>query len=437
MHVPIVILGAGIAGISAANAIQHTYPQDYLVLESSGAVGGMSASFTIDGFNFDYGIHGLYTDDYSVFETLANAISNEHDSLKLSIVDYWKGEWSRHPIHSNLASLPSELASEYLEDFLQNLGKVKVSDSATFQEWCLSKLGHRISTSFVFPYVRKFWTVEPSELTSDWMGPRIKVPTVDEIVAGAMVEDAPDHHYVKNIFYPRHSGFGAYAEALSKGVRIGFHKEPTQIDTNLQRINLSDGTCVTYDCIISSVPLPSLLQLILDVPRHVSDSARKLRATSLALVSLGIKRSEVLKHHWVYVHDSDLTISRLSSPSNWASENAPSEMSSIQAEVYFRGRVQNKNRLMSAVLDDLRRMNILRESDEVLVDDFRVKEYANVIYDRHRASALKGINAFLNERRVFVCGRYGLWDYSLVPEVMTRARHTVEAALLFLNDGAG
>src|ERR1700682_2281416 len=81
MHIPVVILGAGIAGISAATAIQHIYPKDYLVLESSGGVGGMSASFRIHDFQFDYGIHGLYTEDHSIFQMLANAISNDHDSL--------------------------------------------------------------------------------------------------------------------------------------------------------------------------------------------------------------------------------------------------------------------------------------------------------------------------------------------------------------------
>ena len=107
-------------------------------------------------------------------------------------------------------------------------------------------------------------------------------------------------------------------------------------------------------------------------------------------------------------------------------------MSSIQAEVYFRGPVPSRARLMRTVLNDLRRMNILRQSDEILVDDFRVKQFANVIYDFHRTSALERINAFLNECGVFVCGRYGFWDYSLVPEVITKARKTVDAALEFL-----
>jgi protoporphyrinogen oxidase len=432
MHVPLVILGSGIAGISAASVIRYSYPRDYLVLESSEGVGGIGASFKIDDFQFDYGIHGLYTEDEAILGMLSNAISGDHDSLELSIVDYWKGEWGRHPIYLNLASLPSEVASECLEDFVQNVGKVKVSVDANFEEWCLSRLGHNLSTNFVFPYVRKFWTVEPSELTSDWMGSRIRVPSVEEIVMGAMVTDAPDHHYVKKVHYPRRGGFGAYAEGLARDVRIELNKKAIHIDTELQRITFSDGSIVTYECIVSSVPLPSLLQIIEAVPRRVLDHAMKLKATSLALISIGIKRPQVLRQHWVYVHDSELTVSRLSSPSNWASTNAPPQMSSLQAEVYFRGAVPSRNKLVRTVLKDLRSMNILRSSDEILVVDFRVKQFANVIYDFYRSRALEVIEAFLSERGIFACGRYGLWDYSLVPDVITTARKTADAALAFL-----
>ncbi len=60
MNKDVVIIGAGIAGLSAAYHLQNT---NYLIFEKEYRVGGLCRSEIIDGFTFDYAIHTIYSSD--------------------------------------------------------------------------------------------------------------------------------------------------------------------------------------------------------------------------------------------------------------------------------------------------------------------------------------------------------------------------------------
>ena len=49
----IIIIGAGISAIGAANNLQ----QPFILLEKESQIGGLSSQYTVDGFDFDYGGH--------------------------------------------------------------------------------------------------------------------------------------------------------------------------------------------------------------------------------------------------------------------------------------------------------------------------------------------------------------------------------------------
>jgi len=61
----IVIIGAGLTGLSAAYHLEKRGFSDYLLFEKEPSVGGLCRSVQQDGFTFDYTGHLLHTsDDY-------------------------------------------------------------------------------------------------------------------------------------------------------------------------------------------------------------------------------------------------------------------------------------------------------------------------------------------------------------------------------------
>ena len=58
-----VILGAGLAGLTAGYTLQSAGEDHWQIFERDSSVGGLAKTMEVDGFRFDYGPHILFTID--------------------------------------------------------------------------------------------------------------------------------------------------------------------------------------------------------------------------------------------------------------------------------------------------------------------------------------------------------------------------------------
>lgn len=421
----IAIIGSGIAGLATGQFLQRRGYNRFHIFEAKKDVGGVASSYKVDGFTFDYGIHGLYTKHTEVFELLSDAIAGEHLSFDCKIADYWHSFECKHPIYHHLKGLPNSILFSSLHSFV-NREQHSLPSTLNFDVWCRNKFGDVMAKEFILPYISKFWATDPKELTSDWMGGRIKVPELVQLLRGAVEGSSGHDHYVRRVYYPNSGGFGSYASALSTGLPITTNAKVEKIYHREKIFQLNTGELIKYDRLVSTVPLPMLVSLLPDIPDHILRNASLLRATSLALISLGISRSNVIDHHWVYVLDKDISIARLSSPSLWSNNGAPKGMSSLQAEVYYTGKRPGSITLLNNVCDELRTMGILLPDDKFVVTDVKYLDYANVIHDHNRKMAVDSIHDYMLGNGIMLCGRYAEWGYDLIDDVILSASSVVD-----------
>ena len=89
-----VVLGAGIAGISAACHLRKK-GESPVVFEQDADWGGLCGNFTIDGFRFDRFVHFTFADDpyiAGLFEKSSPLYAHPPVSY-----NYWRGYWLKHP----------------------------------------------------------------------------------------------------------------------------------------------------------------------------------------------------------------------------------------------------------------------------------------------------------------------------------------------------
>ena len=67
-------------------------------------------------------------------------------------------------------------------------------------------------------YTRKYHTTTAENMSTDWLGPRIYRPSLEEVLRGAISPSAPHVHYITHFRYPSDGGFVSY---LKKFVRMG------------------------------------------------------------------------------------------------------------------------------------------------------------------------------------------------------------------------
>jgi protoporphyrinogen oxidase len=201
----------------------------------------------------------------------------------------------------------------------------------------------------------------------------------------------------------------------------------TRIETEARRIEFADGSARNYDAAISTIPLPALVRLAVDAPRSVREAASRLMWTSVRCVNLGIAREGVGPGHWVYFYDHDAPFFRVSFPSKFSPGNAPAGHGSISCEIaYSRRKPIDEYLLVERTVDALRRSGILKDSDQIVVEDQIDIPFAYVVFDFNREAALRVIHSWMESVGLYPCGRFGEWGYHWSFEAIESGQRVAE-----------
>ena len=164
----VVILGAGPSGAGAAYQLVKKGRATVTVLEQRDTVGGNAGSFEIDGVYCDYGSHRLHpVVEPEIMQDLRDLLGEKlryqtrHGRIRL------QGKWIHFPLKpvDLIFGLPKSFALRVLGDTVRKiLPKKKASGPENFATVLQQGLGKTICEEFYFPYARKLWGMDPTEL---------------------------------------------------------------------------------------------------------------------------------------------------------------------------------------------------------------------------------------------------------------------------------
>jgi protoporphyrinogen oxidase len=282
-------------------------------------------------------------------------------------------------------------------------------------------------------YTRKYHTTTADNMSTDWLGPRIYRPTLEEVLRGAISPSAPHVHYITHFRYPTQGGFISYLRKFLPMGNLRLNHQLTAINPKTRQLTFSNGHTASYDGLVSSVPLPDLIRMIEGAPAEVVEASQRLACSTCVLVNIGVNRADLSKAHMTYFYDEDISFTRLGFPHMLSATNAPEGTGNIQAEVYFSKKYKpltgKPEDCIEPVIRDLRRCGIVREDDQILSRAAMLLPYANIIFDLDRASALKTVHGYLDEMGIAYCGRYGDWGYMWTDESFISGEGAAERAL--------
>jgi protoporphyrinogen oxidase len=403
-HVSIAILGGGIAGLGAALRASEL-GLNALVFEAGRSAGGLLDNFMVDGFRFDNAVHLSFATEPKVRELFDRTPYFTHPA---DAQCHDNGFWLKHPVQNNLFPLPPQRKVELVKSFLE---RPDISNPANYEEWLLSQYGEGIARSYPIPYTHKYWGTPPSALSVNWIGNRMRRAELDEILFGAFTPETPNTYYTKEMRYPKTGGYKAFIQPLIDAAPIELNAKAVCVDTTHRRIDFESGESVTYDRLVSTIPLPELIRIATDVPPKVVEAASTLEATSIDLISVGFN-VELDLDLWFYIYDADIHASRAYSPSVKSPSNAPAGCSSLQFEIYQRGRAakHSPDELKDNVRHALRKMKIAADEDILFLHHKRLP-WGNVIFDVDMEKNRQLVRDHLEALGVKSCGRFGEWDY--------------------------
>lgn len=419
-HIPTLIIGAGLTGLSCALHLE----QGYLLVEKENEPGGIVRTRTkAGGFHCDGTGHWLHLRNAYVKELVYRALGDNIVEYQRRASIHSKGVFTRFPFQANLDGLPREVILECLtglwkarhpEDF--GLAHPE-GPPESFADCILRLFGEGIASHFMTPYNEKLLGVPLSEVSARYAERFVPKPSIEDILNGAFGQSKESLGYNATFIYPKTGGIGALPKALeallAEKPRYGLKLEEIELRSKTAR--LSDGSVVNYDQLVNTIPLVDFLRLCADLPDALRDTAAKLRSSTVHYFDVGVRGpgAEGSDAHWVYFPEPEFVFYRVGSYSAVHKSLAPEGCRSYYVEISggyeaFRDRPEE---LRQRVRDDLVRGRILGPDDEILMMDLCTIPHAYVVFDSHyeasRAEVLEGLSKF----SVASCGRWGGWNY--------------------------
>jgi len=427
----ILILGAGLAGLSAAWHLQKK-GIDCQIFEKETEVGGLCRSKRINGFTFDCDGHLLHFKHNYTLQLIKHLLGENLVRHKRSAWIYSFGRFSRYPFQVNLYGLPKSIAKDCLLEFIKiNRNGLKANGNGSFYHWINKTFGKGIARYFMIPYNTKFWTVPLDELTCEWIDGFIPVPTLNQIIGGTIEESKQNLGYNAFFWYPKKGGISEVSQALSSQVKNIFKAcKINKIDLKRKEIDLGVGRRKRFDFLVSTIPLPDMLYLINKIPKDIITCFKNLRWNSVFNLNLGIERKLTNSWHWIYFPDKKFSFFRVGFPHNFSTSLVPSDKTSLYIEVsYSTNKPINKNDIVTRIKDDLEEAGILTKADQICVEDINDIKYAYPIYDNNYYQSRAKILKFLVQNNIIPCGRYGSWRYMSMEDVILDGKDVVKRIL--------
>ncbi|MDR0306555.1 MAG: FAD-dependent oxidoreductase [Chitinispirillales bacterium] len=413
----VVIIGCGLAGIGAAWKLKQEKdekaPLNCTLFEKETRAGGLCRTERQGDFLFDYTGHLLhFSTDFFKDHVLA-LIGSILEQRNRSAWIFSKNVYTRYPFQANLFGLPTDVVAECLYEYSKQYFKDNKADINTFEDWIRVYFGDGIARHFMIPYNGKIYRVHPRELTPDAGGRFVPSSDLMLLLNGALSDMGGQLGYNSHFFYPSNGGIEAMVSAMTAGLdNINLSEGVERIIPSEQILITTRGRKVQYDFIISTQPLPLLVNGIEDDIGDIRDAASRLRAVSVLNINLGIK-GDLGDRHWIYVPEEEYLFHRLGFTNNFSDSMAPSGHSSIYLEIsYDPKKGIDVEWARGKCVDDLIKMGIIGSADQVVCEKILDIPYGYVIFDDQRQNSIDKINNYLESKNIYSAGRFGSWEYS-------------------------
>lgn len=423
---PVAILGAGLTGMSAAIALKEA-GVGFRIFEKLGHPGGHAITLEDSGYRFDRTGHLLHLRDAAMRDKVMRWVGADHTVVQRNSVIWSNGVYTRYPFQANTFGLPPKVAYECVMGFIQAHFAEGKSEPANFEEFCLTHFGEGISRHFMIPYNSRLWGVHPSEITAAWCQRFVPLPKLEDVIAGAVGASERELGYNANFVYPR-LGIGELPAAMARELpEIELSRAPVRIHAHAQRLDFADGESLTFDVLVSTAPLPTLVALLTDAPAEVRAAAAKLRCNPLYYLDVALAVPCGKPYHWIYVPEAKYPFYRVGCYSHFSAAMAPPGKACLYVELAER-EPPNPEVLLPQVAAGLGEMGLIQRPSDIAFARVRKIDYAYVIFDHNYFDALGVVKAFLADKRILPAGRYGNWNYSSMEDALIFGRDAAEGA---------
>lgn len=377
----VVIIGAGPAGLTAANELLKENNKEYevIILEESNEIGGISRTVKYNENRMDIGGHRFFSKDDRILEYWKNLMpiqgqksyddkklerekklsKNGPDPEKNDKVMLIRNRVSRiycfkkffdYPISMKKETFTNMGFSRTVKSGFSYLKSTCIKkDEKSLEDFYINRFGKVLYSMFFEKYTEKVWGRHPSKISADWGSQRVKGVSIKEVLKdmfskkfGNNKNRKVETSLIEEFWYPK-LGPGQLWETLAENIE----KQGGKLLKNykVEKINIKDNQIISVECnvngqaeiieadlFISSMPLKDLVCNINGekVPKDILKIAQGLPYRDFITVGVLVNKlkiknetniktlSNIVPDCWIYVQEPDVKLGRIQIFNNWS-----------------------------------------------------------------------------------------------------------------------
>jgi protoporphyrinogen oxidase len=419
----IVILGAGPTGLGAAYRLQELGYRNWAIYERNAYVGGLATSFSDNGgFTYDIGGHVMFS-HYKYFDDLVDKLlGDDYTEIMREAWVWMMNRFIPYPFQNNIGDLPKEVALECVLGLLEAQRNPEAVKTATnFNDLIDAQFGAGIAKHFMKPYNFKVWAHPISHMSRDWLGERVAIPGLERILTNVILGQSDKGWGPNNKFkYPLYGGTGGLYTPFVKYIGDHLHLDKTvvSIDPQLKEVTFKDGEVVSYDILLTTLPLDLLINKMSDAPDQIVEATYGLHHSSGLIVGVGVKRSTDSEKCWMYFPEDTSPYYRVTYLSNYSPHMVPQDgdyFTLLSETSYSEHKPESKATIIDRVIQGFLNTQLLTEEDLDLISSTYVidVDYSYPVPTLDRNTALSTLQPWLMSQNIYSRGRFGGWKYEI------------------------
>ncbi|MDP8215683.1 MAG: FAD-dependent oxidoreductase [Candidatus Euphemobacter frigidus] len=347
-ELPIIIIGAGPAGLAAARTIEKS-GRKVIVLEKRSLVGGISSSRFWEEFIIEFGPHtyhvkedeidGLIRDHYDGVLAVKKRVTNM--LIRGGYYDYPLKFWQL------VRGLNPFFSAQMIGDFIYTSIKYTLfpRPDDSFETWGIKRFGRTLYNLCFGQYSRRVWGIAPARLSIRLASSKLHKLNLKDILVKLLGGKGQEQATYWNDFLYPEEGMGVIFANMAKRIREGggqiwLNTVPTGITFRDNRVVSvivdQDGEEHSVPCadVISTIPLTEVSKLCRPgLSEEEFTAGRSLRNRSLILVNLIINSPIISRAHWIYLLDPHFRFNRFCEQKNLLLDPKPAKKTLITFEL--------------------------------------------------------------------------------------------------------
>ena len=430
----IVILGAGISGVSLAYNLQKSKKiKEIYILEKEKIPGGLLRSFNYKGITYDVGPHIIFSKHKDILKKNVNLLGKNVHKIKRSNKIIYKNRYIKYPFENELSKLPKDELKYCLNTFLNN--PFENYEYNNMLQFFLKTFGEGITKTYLEPYNQKIWKFDPTFLDTQ-MVERIPKPPRQDIINSAKGIKTEGYKHQLYFHYPKENGiqalFDSYFNRLDKQKnKILLNQKILSVKSNRnKKIVITSKGKIECDKLISTIPLNELCKINYQTPNDILKKSKELKYNSIIISLVNVKGNIAGKNFAFTVPDKEIIFHRISKLDFLGKKYSIKGSTSFLVEITFKQRdiisKMKNSKIINKIFKGMVKLNFCKKFSDINFYEIKKFKYAYVIYDLNHRSNVDNILNYFEKNKIFNAGRFGSWEYLNSDQVIFQSENLIK-----------